>query len=241
MEQEVFNTARRITIASPTWKRDLESIGARNVEVIYWGYDDDDFKTLSFNPSKKFVIFHAGIFGKDRFSQALFESIGELKRERPDFAGDLEIQLFGMIDQSITTALNNNGLNKDARVTGVIPRSTVLQKMADAFLLLLPLNVSSNVDGRLPGKLFEYLRAPGWILGLGPASSDVSRILADTHAGKMADIEDKVKIKAYVIEFYELYKINKYRNPDTPEVRFYSVENQTRRLASYLDEITELS
>lgn len=238
LEQEVFNTAQKITIASPTWKRDLEAIGARNVEVIYWGYDEDDFKTLSFNPPKKFVIFHAGIFGKDRFSRALFESLGELRRDRADFAADLEIQLYGMIDESIMQAIQQQNLASHSRISGVVARSNVLQQMAEAFVLLLPLNISNNINGRLPGKLYEYLRMPGWILALGPDTSDVKKILDDTQAGKMADAENKEKIKSELLRFYNLYKSNTARNPKTPEVQVYSVENQTRRIAAYLDEIT---
>ncbi|MGC9343171.1 MAG: glycosyltransferase, partial [Bacteroidales bacterium] len=43
MEQGVFRQANRITIASPSWAKDLEKIGARDVKVLYYGYDKEDF------------------------------------------------------------------------------------------------------------------------------------------------------------------------------------------------------
>ena len=36
LEKAVFETAQKITIASPTWKSDLEAIGAKNVDVLYY-------------------------------------------------------------------------------------------------------------------------------------------------------------------------------------------------------------
>jgi len=44
LEQETFQTAKKITTVSPSWKDDLESIGAKDVGVIYYGYDEDDFR-----------------------------------------------------------------------------------------------------------------------------------------------------------------------------------------------------
>ncbi|MCD6367231.1 MAG: glycosyl transferase family 1, partial [Bacteroidales bacterium] len=47
LEQEVFRVAKKITIASPTWAKDLEKIEAKNVDTIYYGYDEEDFKNIT--------------------------------------------------------------------------------------------------------------------------------------------------------------------------------------------------
>ena len=60
LEQECFRTAKKITIASPTWAGDLESIGAENVDPVFWGYDDDDFPEKWPEADDTFSIVHAG-------------------------------------------------------------------------------------------------------------------------------------------------------------------------------------
>ncbi len=66
MEQECFVNADKITIVSPSWKSDLERIGAKDVEVIYFGYDEADFKDLKRKESEYFDIVHIGLLGIDR-------------------------------------------------------------------------------------------------------------------------------------------------------------------------------
>ena len=64
LEKEAIENADKITIASPTWKTDLESIGARNVDVVYYGYDEADFDQLIRNKNlDSFTIVHTGLLG----------------------------------------------------------------------------------------------------------------------------------------------------------------------------------
>lgn len=68
MEKRVFENADKITIASPTWKNDLEKIGANDVSVVYYGYDETDFEKIdSKKLSNKILITHAGLLGIERF------------------------------------------------------------------------------------------------------------------------------------------------------------------------------
>jgi hypothetical protein len=77
MEQDSFRQASKITIASPSWAKDLEKIGAKDVKVLYYGYDESDFveaeESLKNKESDlqkilldKFVISHPGMMGNDR-------------------------------------------------------------------------------------------------------------------------------------------------------------------------------
>ena len=53
LEQKAFQYADAMTIVSEVWKKDLEAIGAKNVNILLWGYDVDDFKDLQPNYDKK--------------------------------------------------------------------------------------------------------------------------------------------------------------------------------------------
>lgn len=234
MEQEAFRTVKKMTIASPTWKKDIESIGAKNVDVIYWGYDEDDFAGLvPKKNSDEFVISHAGLFGFDRKPGNLFKALAELKKEIPGFAVKLRIKLAGMIDYSILESVEQNGLNENIVNLGNLKREEALQLTLNSDLLLLPLNKSENIMGRVPGKLFEQLRSYNPILVLGPGGSDVQHIVESTGNGKSFDYEDFEGIKSFVKDVFD----NKI-TISQDDISEYSAKNQVKKLASYLNDIS---
>lgn len=236
MEQDALKTAKKTTIASPTWKKDLESIGGKNVDVIYWGYDEDDFTDARPNKNPdEFVVSHAGLFGFDRKPDQFFNALSQLKQENPEFSKKLKIKLAGMIDYSILESLEENGLTENLMNLGNLERQVALQLTLDSDLLLLPLNKADNIMGRVPGKLFEQLRSYNPILVLGPNGNDVQQIVESTGIGKSFDYEDLEGIKAFVKAVFEKKIII---SPD--DITEYSVKNQVRKLATYLDEITHV-
>lgn len=238
MEQEVFSQADKITIASPSWKEDLQAIGARNVDVVYWGYDEDDFKNLKRQADKAFTITHTGLLGYDRLPDGLFQALKELKEEVPSFARDLQIQLAGQVDYSVLEMLEKLELEKNLINKGTIPREEVLQLLVNSQVLLLPLNKSRNAKGRLPGKLYEYLRARRPVLGLGPRDSDASAILEQTKAGEVFAYSETGAIKSWVSEAYKRYKEGELPDCSGP-IEAYAVSEQTGKVAAYLNQITK--
>ena len=238
MEQDVFMTAGKITIASPTWSKDLESIGAKNVDVIYWGYDEDDFTNLISIPDKKFTIYHAGILGFDRNPEVFFEVLNQLKKEIPAFNEDLEIKLAGNVDFDVLNTANQAGLEENLNLLGFINRKDALQNAMNARLLLLPVNKAENAKGRIPGKLFELLRTGNPILGLGFTGGDVDVIIKNTNSGSFYEYNDYDSIRSFISNHY-----NKYKNNETiknnADVTEYSIENQTKKVANYLEEIVK--
>ncbi|MEM9855916.1 MAG: glycosyltransferase [Bacteroidota bacterium] len=238
MEQRTFKTAKKITIASPQWKKDLESIGAKNVDVIYWGYDEDDFEGLEYNSSEKFTICHAGIFGSDRLPENFFKVLKELCNEVDGFKEDLVVDLYGMVDFSIEESIKANNLEDNTTYNGTVPRKTILKKVSSAHMLLLPLNKSENILGRIPGKLFEYLRSYVPIICLGPNGSDVHNIITELKAGQNFTYETKGALKQYILAEYESHKISDISTTPKRDIAKYSVKNQTKTLSLFLNEIT---
>ena len=158
MEQEAFNTAAKTTIASPTWKKDLESIG-KNVDVIFWGYDEQEFQAVTSNLDAKFSITHAGMLGFDRLPETFFKVLGDMKKETESFSENLSIQFPGMVDYSIVEELRKNNLLENCWLPGTISRTDAIERTFNSQVLFLPLNKAENAQGRIPGKLFECLRA----------------------------------------------------------------------------------
>ena len=238
MEQEVFKTAGKITIASPAWGEQLEEIGAENVNVIFWGYDEDDFKDLKAERTNKFIISHAGMFGHDRNPDIFFKVLSDLTKEDNKFAESLKIILAGSVDYSIKETIIENNLQNNTEYLGNIVRDKALALTLNSSILLLPLNKAENAKGRIPGKLFEQMRSGNPILCFGPEGSDVSNILNETKTGKSFKYSDYKEIKTYVKYLFDIF-INKEKTVQANDISDYSVEKQVKKLANYLNNITK--
>ena len=239
LEQLVFKVAEKITIASPAWVYDLESIGAKNVDVLYYGYDEDDFVNINPALDSGFTIIHAGLLGYDRNPEVFFKVLGDLKSELDGFDQYLKIKFAGDIDFLVKKAILDNGLQPNFIEMGVIDRSRVLEMTMNAHLLLLPINKAENAKGRIPGKLYENLRAKRPILCLGPKESDVANILKETNAGVCFEYDDYINIKNHIKSRYELY-LKGENNVETHLIDRFSNENQTKKLSQMLNNIIDV-
>jgi hypothetical protein len=233
LEQAVFNTANQITIASPSWKTDLEAIGAKNVDVLYYGYDESDFIGFKSIDTPFFDIVHAGLLGADRNPTALFEVLGKLLQAHPEIQEKIRIQLAGEVDLSVKNAIERCGLNAMTTYHGMISRQEVLDLYAKASLLILPINKAANAKGRIPGKLFELLRTNKPILVFGPTNGDVKQIVAQKKRGISLEYNDTNGLKSYL----ENALLNAdFQNFDpTHSVNEFSNRNLTEKVANWLN------
>jgi len=237
LEQEVFREASKITIASPSWKIDLEQIGAKNVDVLYWGYDEEDFAELNPIENPYFSIAHIGLMGFDRNPEVLFKVLGDLKEENEEFSKDLKIILAGQIDYSVKKTISECDLDFNVEYHGIVGRIAALKMAKGCSLLLLLLNKARNAKGRLPGKLYEYLRLRRPVITLGQKDSDAEHIIRQTGSGESFEYDDSLKIRDFILSSYDKFK-NKQLLQTTGEIGYYSVENQTKRLAEFLNGIS---
>ncbi len=237
LEQQTFKTANKITIASPTWAKDLESIGAKDVDVIYYGYDEDDFSEIGAirKNDDEFVISHAGILGLDRDPDTLLNILSKICNEKPEFKKKLRIKLAGAVDFAIKQKIESYGLKDNFVDLGFISRLDSIRLMLTSDILLLLVNKADNAKGRLPGKIYEYLRAQNPILSLGTKGSDVERILTDTQTGQNMEYDDANEIEQFIINVFNKTSRLKF---DMDVISQFSSENQTRKIAQYLDAIT---
>lgn len=238
MEQRVFKNADKVTICSNTWKHDLESIGAKDVGVIVWGYDEDDFKDIKVEFSQKFTLSHYGSLGPDRNAKTLWKALSLLAKEDSQFANDLEIELAGFIGHAIIKEIESLGLKSNLVLFDHLSRKESLERMHRSQILLLILNDMPNVNGRLPGKLFEYLASRRPTLVIGPEESDASEIVHGVNAGYTCGFEDLEKTIKTVKELYGKFKQGKLGANQT-DISQYSNRNLTKKLAGYLEQIVK--
>lgn len=128
------------------------------------------------------------------------------------------------------------GLEDNYVAFGNVSRPQAIELTRKAQVLFLPLNIADNAKGRIPGKLFENLRAKRPILCLGPKGSDVSNIIKTTNTGGSFEYDDYEGIKKFLLEIFDKFLQNK-NILNVENIEQYTVENQTKILAGYLDEL----
>ena len=236
MEQEAFKEASLTTIVSPSWKRDLESIGAHNVHVIPWGFDPEDYMGLEENTSvsNDIILSHVGHLGSDRYLGGLIKALEILKKEGKNLCR-LKFKFAGSVDGTFVKEVRKIGLDSCFEFLGQIGRKKALELTLSSDVLLLPLNKADNVQGRIPGKLFEYLYSKNLIWVFGPANTDVHHIIKDTNSGFNTSYEDVEAIKGKLLSFVSDNRSIEINQKDIEE---YSIINLTGKIASYLDEIS---
>ncbi|MCI5080279.1 MAG: hypothetical protein MRY78_01235, partial [Saprospiraceae bacterium] len=239
LEQEAFRAADKTTIVSPTWREDLMKIGAKNVSVIPWGYDPEDFETLKPNIHSKLQFTHLGIMGYDRNPATFFEVCAEMARENSSFQEALDIQLVGQVDYSVTETYTQAGIEASVQLTGQVNRDEALNLMAASPVLLLLLNQQDNAKGRIPGKLFEYLATRRPILVLGPTNSDVAKIVRETNSGYCCEYNDTEGIREVLQQLYTAYANGSLKAPRKGNIEQFSIRNLTGKIATYLNEISD--
>lgn len=237
LEQQVFHHAKAITIASPTWKSDLEEIGAKNVDVLYYGFDESDFSQYVPSNPEKIVFFHGGLLGRDRLPVGLFKALESIIKKNPSIIDKFEIRLAGEVDHSVKEEIQKRGLENITHYLGMISRESVVQEIAKARILLLPVNQAKNANGRIPGKLFELLRSEKPILAFGSLHSDVQQVLRETKRGKLIAYEDVPGIEQVIEDLIDGYSLGWF--DPTSDISMYSNELLTKKVAHLLDSISD--
>lgn len=224
LERSVLTSANKVVTVSPSWAKDLETLGSRRVDVITNGFDDDDFKTNTDNKLLNgFLFHHIGALNKDRNPHTFWKVLGDLCKENEEFKTDLKLKFTGKTDIAVFEALEKQGLTNNAEKTEYLPHSEVTKLIQQSPILLLPLNDTPNVKGIVPGKLFEYLAAKRPIFAIGDVNGDSASIINETQTGSMIGFKDYDALKKQVLELYKKYKNN------TLQINSTSIDKYSRK------------
>jgi hypothetical protein len=162
--------------------------------------------------------------------------LADLCSEIDGFKQKLQLKFAGVVDFTIVDKIKDYKLEENYVHLGFINRKAAIQLMLDSDLLLLPVNKAENAKGRLPGKIYENLRASKPIISLGIKGSDVEHILITTKTGFNFEYDDYEGIKNFILNvFNSSFTIA----ADKTEIEKYSVENQTQKVATWLSEISK--
>ena len=236
-ERVLINADLRVTV-SWNWAEDFKEMVDKNMGVVTNGFDPDDFKNIEFKPGDKFDIVHIGSMNKDRNPTVFWEALSELMKEDEPFSKDLKLTFVGQTDFSVFEALDKYGLSGYAEKISYKPHDELMASAGNASVLLLPLNNTPNVNGIIPGKIFEYLALKRPIFCIGPGDGDSARIINQCNAGVVIGFDGKQKMKSGILKFYADFKLDKRITPGDDEARnTYSRKKLTGEIAGLLDKM----
>lgn len=228
LEKKVLTKADHVVTVSPGCAADLESLTDKKVEIIFNGYDPDDYDFNKTELDKTFTITHFGAFNKDRNPDSLWLSLKTLSEKDTEFEKQLRIQLIGQTDESVLKSIHSNNLNKNLILTDHLPHKEGLLKLSKSQVLFLPLNDAPNVKGILPGKMYEYIALKRPILAIGPTNADYAKIITETKSGEVHNFNDVDGITNTLKKFFNMYQKNDLQiKSDSFEK--YSRKNQAKR------------
>ena len=238
LEKDVLNGADKLVTVSWNWAKDFYELVGNHFEVITNGFDPEDFKNIDYKPTDKFEIVHIGSMNKDRNPVTFWKTLHELTEEDESFFKKLKLTFIGQTDYSVFESLEKYGLTKYLEKIEYQPHDELMASTANANLLLLPLNNTPNVNGIIPGKIFEYLALQIPIFCIGPEDGDSARIIKECSAGIVAEFEDKHKMKSGIKKLYSGFKENTTsRIQEMEMINRYSRKKLTKEIAVLLDQM----
>ncbi len=239
LEKSVLNNADIVVTVTPSWNSDFKKLGAKNVETITNGFDEE-FLIPDLHPNKdKFTITYMGSLPFNRNPTMFWKAIKNLINKDTVFKSKLNIQLIGNVSKKIIDYLIENGLKNYLEVIPYVEHKEVYNyyKKADVLLLIgIP-----NINGVIPGKVFEYLYAQKPIFSIGPEKSDVVDLLKKTKMGLNIDFNNELKTFDNLNKFWQHYTNNELNTVFKSEpnvLKKYSRIETTKQLVRLLNEIT---
>ncbi len=233
LESEVLQTADRITVTSPTTKKEFQAITSKPITVVTNGFERKESITATLD--SKFSIAHIGSLLSERNPVVLWEILSELVSNIEGFREDFELVLAGVVGEEILESISGYGLSKNIRNVGYVSHKEALQLQHNAQLLLLLEIDSPETRAIIPGKLFEYIRAERPIIALGPVGSDIEQILKET-GGQYYTSAGKKRLKNSLVKYYNAYKKEGIASVSVASSK-YTRRNLTQEMAHILKQL----
>lgn len=181
LERDVLTHADRVVTVSWSWAKDLEALGAKNVEVITNGFDRADVPKETVAVDDRYSLVHIGSMSATRDLPGLWKVLAAIAEKDPLFCERFVLRFVGPVDHSVVESATAAGLGGHIERLGRVSHAVAMHEMQRARVLLLPINDTPNSAGILPGKLYEYLSVGRPILAIGPSGGDVARVLGNAH------------------------------------------------------------
>ncbi len=233
LEKKVLSKADAVTTVSNSWAEEFKEIGANNVHVILNGYEESSFSNNKVKPYEDFIICHPGTLNEDRIPNNLFPVLSKLNEE----GKTIKLHLYGNVSNKIIELINHSKLEKEVVTFNSVSHSEILKIMSKSTILLLLINKGKeNSKGRIPAKLFEYIRTGKPVLLIGNINGDAAKIVNSEKLGKAFSYSDSQDLYKFLNEKYNLFLKNNLNNINS-NIKKFSRESMANEFSKLIQAI----
>jgi len=234
-EKKILQYASVITVVSKTMKNDLISeFGNKienKIEVIYNGWDADDFSNFVINKNTKLSIKYIGNFYGHRSLNYFIDAL-ELLYTQKKLPEDIVIEFTGNYYAETIEYVANSKVSHLLKVNHQIEHKEAIKSLMNCDALLLFIS-SYKGQGVLTGKLFEYLRSGKEILAMVPPSGEAAEILKQNEHELICEMENVELIAKNFLKLIVILNKSKIERMINSE---FSREMQTKKFLTFVEE-----
>ncbi|NVK03981.1 MAG: glycosyltransferase [Flavobacteriia bacterium] len=239
LERNVINSADEAVTVTWSWARDFNKMKFnKEVKVVTNGYDPADFVDNSGVLDSEFTITHIGSMNADRNPHSLWKALEALLKTNDELKKHLKIKLIGPVDHAVFVSLEKHNLTEYLEYIKGVPHKEVIGHLQSSQLLHLPLNDTPNIDGVVPGKLFEYIGAQRPILCIGKEEGDSARIINETQAGEVFGFGQWEPVRDYLERVFPEY-LSKTLHVQSNQYTQYGRDVLAGQIVEHLDSISK--
>ena len=193
-ESRVLGRAAGLVATTKGICHSVRSLRPLPCRVVPNAYDLDQMSGIEPMAYPRFTVVYSGSFYPGRDPDAMLRALAWLKERGLLPERGLELRVIGSTPGDVSGALAGTGLHEHIALEGLLPYREALRRVAGADVVLLV--VGRSHAAMVPAKLFDYLAAGRFVLGIGPVESEAAEILKATGAGVMLDPADVAGIAA---------------------------------------------
>lgn len=254
-EKRILSLADCVTVAGKTiWmqqKKFMPNILDRKINVIYNGYDKEDFdcqiNRVEGN-GKSLRIIYTGSWGTFRTPEFFIKGLGNFVRNNKDSAEKIKVIFIGDVryPETMKVTIKNlivkEGLDKIIECDGHRNHKETLRelKRADVALLIEGSVIGNkDLDGEVvSAKFFEYLYAKKPILALIPPERETAKLMNQCNAGYIVPPRDVSAIEKAIKALYEQFNdCGLQYCGKLSEIKKFDRESQIKQFASIFNSL----
>ena len=200
-EKRIFRNAHQVLTVGPSLK-DLflqkHRIGENKIQVLYNGFDEDDFKELPQTKEDEFTITYVGTLSDLYPIETLIDSVQEKLKDHPG----IRLRFVGSVSVNQRKVLDRLP-GKNVEFINQVDHPLAIEYMVRSNVLLLVIPEHTSGKGIVTGKIFEYLASGTPILGIGPPDGDSARIIREAEKGFLLNYNDKAGLSSALSTFID--------------------------------------
>ena len=227
IEKKILNKSDKVLVSSSALRIEyLKNIDRNKIIFLRNGSSLNLRRSIT---NDKFVISYFGLINKFRDPKTFLETLDELLSENDKMSNKLELRLYGNIQKSTISYIENYFINKkNVKILGNIDVEKVNEKIFESSILLLLLN-NTQIQNTTPYKIYDYLVSEKQIITLGNhVNIDVDNLLKKYKRKNRVFYNDKDSIRNYIIQIFNDFNNNNLKNIslDYSEIKFSKLKNK---------------